>query len=689
MTELHVGDIVEYRGNTWQIRGYDGLVLEMKCLDDGSSCGHPVGKVLADETFVGPSKQGPSVADQRMLDLLTPQRRRDAEFWYEHMYEVKNGVALRDRDTLTAEKSAAPVSSRLAMKRAELMKTGIQVSMATMWRRWSGFNRHGVIGCADHRGMPGHVRLPQTDQRVETALKAVKAHFVDKSTPTGKQIIEMAKHRLEEDGVAIPCKTTMYELLKKLDRGEHITGDATSRRSYANSPDRAFGKVVALFPGEEVQLDSTPLDAMVLMADGKVGAVDLAAGIDVATGTITAAVLRPDACKSVDAIELLANSMVPQQMLPGWRDNMATARSYLPGVMVAESEIDASLTNKPIIDVRGVVVDRGKIYVSDAFVRALETRGIEYRLAPPYSPTAKPHIERLFKTIGDDFVRWIPGYKGRSVSHRGRRPEKDAVWPLPLLQALLDEWIITVYQNRPHTGIRVASAPRLKLSPNAMYRALSEFAPSLPRTLTRDEWISLQPHQFRRINRYGINLDNLIYDSDSPRFHELRRAKSTNRKQNGKWEVRYDPNNLLQIWVRDEAVTYDERGRAVVQDGGWIECPWVLAKYASVPFGIDMLHAIRRELGKHKITDKRVLDRAEEIHRRLFGGPPAPARRSLSRTEAKAGRANLSRQELCTAAPDYPGSADHDRPGTSKTTEPAPPPPAVEPMHPMRLSTSW
>jgi len=688
MTELYVGDLVEYRHSTWQIRGYDGLVLEMKCLDDGSNCAYPVGQVLADETFVGPSKQGPSVADQRLFDLLTPERRRDAEFWYEHMYEVRNGVAMRDHEMHTDEAPAATVSSRLAMKRAELMKAGVQVSMSTMWRRWSGFNRQGVIGCADRRGMPGHVRLPQTDPRVEAAVRAVKIHFADRSTPTQKQIIEMARYRLEEDGVPVPCRSSMYELIKKLDRGEHSTGDATARRSHANSPDRAFGKVIALFPGEEVQLDSTPLDAMVLMADGTVGRVDLAAGIDIATGTVTAAVLRANACKSVDAIELLAKSMVPQQMVPGWRDNMATARNYLPNVMAAEPELDARLANKPVIDVRGVVVERGRIFVSEAFVRALETRGIEYRLAPPYSPTAKPHIERLFKTIGDDFVRWIPGYKGRSVSHRGRRPEKDAVWPLPLLQALLDEWIITVYQNRPHTGIRINSAPRLKLSPNAMYRALSEFAPSLPRTLTRDEWIGLQPHQFRRINRYGINLLNLIYDSDSPRFHAMRRTKSSNRKQNGKWEVRYDPNNLLQIWVRDESSTYDEHGQPVFRDNGWIECHWVLAKFASVPFGIDVLHAIRRDLGK-EATGKQVLERAEAIHRQLLGGPAAAPRRPLSRAEANAGRTNLGRQELCTAPPDSQEPVDEDRSARSEAAEPLRPLPEVEPMRPMRLSMSW
>ncbi|BBY60964.1 hypothetical protein MSAR_41000 [Mycolicibacterium sarraceniae] len=559
--------------------------------------------------------------------------------------------------------------------------------MSTMWRRWQGFNQAGLLGCIDQRGMPGRVRLSKVDQRVLITLEMVKRHYLSKSTPTKKQIIEIARTRLADDGVPVPCKSSMYALLSELDRGEHTTGDATSRRSHANSPDRAFGKIVGLYPGEEVQLDSTPLDAMAVLADGQPCRVDLAAGIDVATGTITAAILRPNACKTVDALELWANSSVPQHVLPGWTENMALARSYLSDAMSPTAEFEKALENKPVIDVRGLVVDRGKIFVSAAFDRATELRGVNCRVAPPYSPTAKPHIERLFKTIGDDFVRWIPGYKGRSVSHRGRAPEKDAVWPLFVLQALLDEWVITVYQNRPHAGLQLTTAPRMKLSPNAIYRAMSASAPTPVRTLTRDEWISMHPHEFRRINRYGINLFNLVYDNDSPRFHQMRQAKSMNSKQKGKWEVRYDPNNLMQIWVRDETLSFADEGERTVQDNGWIECRWVLAKYAAIPFGMDVLKAVRRELGENP-SDKHVLERTEQIHRQLLGGPSEPKLRPLTRAEASAGRANLARQELCSAPP---AEVEPGPTATAPPTELAAPVPAgrVEPMRPMRLSEGW
>ncbi|BBX25697.1 Mu transposase C-terminal domain-containing protein [Mycolicibacterium alvei] len=688
MIEIKVGDLIEFRCQTWQIRDRDAVALQLKCLDDGSELTLPTAMVTSDDTFVGPDAGGPSVADQRLLDLASPQRRADAEFWYGHMFEVKYGISLQDRGILAPVEPTSTVAARLSDKRRQLRDLGITVSMATMWRKWSGFNRRGVVGCMDLRGTPGHVRLSGFDQRIEIVLDAVRTHFIDKSTPTKKQVIEIAKHRLTDDGIEMPKKTSMYKLLDRLDRGEHITGDATARRSHANSPDRAFSKIVALFPGEEVQVDSTPLDAMVLMADGHPGTVDLAAGIDVATGTVLCPILRVNACKTVDVMEVWANSAVPQQKVPGWKENMAIARSYLPDVMASEEDLDAALADKPLIDVRGLVVDRGKIFVSDTFLRAAEARGVNYRLAPPYTPTAKPHIERLLKTIADDFVRWIPGYKGRSVNHRGRHPEKDAVWPLPLLQALLDQWVIMVYQYRRHVGPQTAFAPRMQLSPNAIYRALSQSAPTPVRILTREEWICLHPCAFRRINRYGINFKNLTYNDDSPEFHRLRRRKSPNKKKNGQWEVRYDPNNLLQIWVHDESLDYDEDGHQTVKDNGWIECRWVLAKFVSVPFGVDILRAIKDDLGNN-ISDKQVLERAEHIHRQLLGGPPEPRRRPLTRTETVAARANLARQELRAGPPEPDPQLESDQAEAAAETITPPAASRVEPMRPMRLSEGW
>src|SRR5262249_54493508 len=59
------------------------------------------------------------------------------------------------------------------------------------------------------------------------------------------------------------------------------------------------------------------------------GRVELTGMVDLATRSITAAVLRPTT-KSVDASLLLARTVTPEPMRPGWAQALAMSRSGLP-----------------------------------------------------------------------------------------------------------------------------------------------------------------------------------------------------------------------------------------------------------------------------------------------------------------------------------------------------------------------
>jgi hypothetical protein len=88
-------------------------------------------------------------------------------------------------------------------------------------------------------------------------------------------------------------------------------------------------------PGEIVKIDSTPPDVMVMLDDGIAGRVELTGMIDLATRTITAAVLRPTT-KSVDASLLLAWTVTPEPMRPGWAEALSMGRSVLPHARLLE-----------------------------------------------------------------------------------------------------------------------------------------------------------------------------------------------------------------------------------------------------------------------------------------------------------------------------------------------------------------
>ncbi|YCK40241.1 hypothetical protein ACNF49_41105 [Actinomadura sp. ATCC 39365] len=68
--------------------------------------------------------------------------------------------------------------------------------------------------------------------------------------------------------VPLPGRTTFYKLIDRLATGRHTFGSAVTRRQTANRPAGAFTPTLAARPGEQVQIDSTPIDVMVLADTG-------------------------------------------------------------------------------------------------------------------------------------------------------------------------------------------------------------------------------------------------------------------------------------------------------------------------------------------------------------------------------------------------------------------------------------
>jgi hypothetical protein len=111
---------------------------------------------------------------------------------------------------------------------------------------------------------------------------------------------------------------------------------------------------------------------LAVLDDGVTGRVDLTIAVDVATRTICAGVLRPAGTKAVDAALLLARMLVPEPMRPGWSDALRMAGTLIPHARWMS--IDARLEHaaaKPVIMPDTVVIDHGKVFVSDTFLSAI------------------------------------------------------------------------------------------------------------------------------------------------------------------------------------------------------------------------------------------------------------------------------------------------------------------------------
>lgn len=236
----------------------------------------------------------------------------------------------------------------------------------------------------------------------------------------------------------------------------------------------------------------------------------------------------------------------------------------------------------------------------------------------------KGTVETSFSAVGTLFAQHVAGYVGSSVERRGEKAEAGAAWSMVELQGLLDEWLVTTWQNRPHAGLRHPLMPGRELTPNEMYAALVETAGYVPVPLSASDYIELLPAAWRAVNVYGVKIGHRTYDCKA--LTPYRRQHSGVKARKGLWEVHYDPYDVTRVWVRDH------RG-----DGGWILAPWTHLRTAPAPFGEQAWEHARQMLarrGQDQATEAEIAQAAAAL---LDKAEQGPARGKEGRRDRKAG----------------------------------------------------
>ncbi|KUN02166.1 integrase [Streptomyces yokosukanensis] len=430
---------------------------------------------------------------------------------------------------------------------------------------------------------------------------------------------QIVASREDGDGIEWPHERTLYRLFDKLAAGTHATGSATTRRSLRARPAGPFGEVPAIAPGELMQIDSSPLDVLVRLDDGIAEKVELTALVDIASRSITAAVLRPTT-KAADASALVARSITPEMMRPGWPESLRMSRSVLPHRrLLALDERLEHAAARPVIVPETVVCDHGKVFISNNFRASCRFLGITLQPTHKASPFEKGVIEKTLGSVATLFAQFVTGYTGRSVDRRGRHLEDGPLWSLPELQDLLDEWIVAVWQNRPHDALRDPDAPKRAFSPNERYAMLLESSGYVAAPMSGEDYVELLPERWQAINAYGIMINHRTYDS--PALNPLRRQRSGVAEKNGLWEIHHDPYDVSRIWVRDRRGEGDR----------WITVFWRHLHRVGVPFGEMAWDHARRQAPEHW-NEAQIADAAAALLQRAHDGPrdekDAPARQS-------------------------------------------------------------
>ena len=228
-----------------------------------------------------------------------------------------------------------------------------------------------------------------------------------------------------------------------------------------------------------------------------------------------------------------------------------------------------------------VVVDHGRIFVSEHLMSVCERLGISVQPARLKTPRDKGPVERFFETLREDLLQVLPGYKGPDVYSRGVDPESDAFFFLDELEDIIREWVAVVYHRRPHDGLSDPHLHAMKMSPTMMFEYGVARAGYIEAPRDPDLAYEFLKTEWRTIQHYGVEIGGRRYDGSV-----LDRHRNTSSpyggKAKGRWPFQVDPDDITRIYFRDPV---SRRYQGLV---------WEHAPSLTMPFSEDALQFARR-----------------------------------------------------------------------------------------------
>lgn len=162
-----------------------------------------------------------------------------------------------------------------------------------------------------------------------------------------------------------------------------------------------------------------------------------------------------------------------------------------------------------------IIKDNGQDYVSKYIHQILAAFAIHAPFVPHFTPEAKPHVERSFRTLAEGLLEELPGYIGHNVAQRkgieARRSFADRIMKkgelLEIgmtpeeLQVAINSWLENIYHQRKHSELGCSPEVKAAQSPKTPSRVMNLEALE----------IVLLPESLRKVGKKGIRIDGGVY----------------------------------------------------------------------------------------------------------------------------------------------------------------------------------
>ncbi|ALU40844.1 hypothetical protein AS188_15055 [Kocuria flava] len=554
--DLSVSATVWFEGQVWQVVEHQANAVILQCGTELRKI-HAPSLLGRAESVVSHDRDRP--ADDELgaivLSALTPNQRAKVEA---HAKVV--------RRLLEPDIGFPHVREQYTAAAAEL-----GADLRTLQRMLNRYRAQGVAGLVDARLLKSTRR--SVDPRWDAFCVSVLASYRNASNPTIKAVIARtnALYSSAHPGLPLPSQSVAYERVHELDKGRHTFDSAKTRRTSTSASQEQLGRLRADRPGQYVVLDTTRLDVFAMEpVTLRWLNVELTVAMDLYSRCIMGATLRAVAAASPDVAAVLYQTMTPQRWGPA-EDTPDGPYAGVPEALVVKETGAVPDT---------IVVDHGKIYMSQ-HVRGLCHRfGINIQPARPGVGSDKPTVERFFRTLRQQLLEHLPAYKGPDVHSRGKDVEKQAFLYVAELEQIIREWI-GIYHHTPHDGLRDPRLPEVDLSPIEMFsrgRATSGVlllpaSEDLVREFLQVEW--------RTIQHYGVEIHGRRYDGPGLNLHRGRKSHYGGAHAS-KWPFMVDPDDVRWVYFKDP------------DTASWHRLEWEHAHYIDAPFSQDAAEYTRR-----------------------------------------------------------------------------------------------
>jgi transposase InsO family protein len=560
----------------------------------------PSARLIADED--GPEPDDPYDPAAIALLGLSPADMKAVREKADHIREATTGYRSGSPElALEGEPRPEYDPARKLMERYDAKCKELGVSEST-FRRWvRAYKERGEAGLVTRRKL----QEPKIDPRWVAAAEDVMREHTEESMPTKSAVILQASARLEllygEGVVKEPSRSTANRHLLALDAQRPLFRGTTKRnRDLADGPEGQHGKLRATRPGEYLILDTTRLDVFGFDPAARWLQVELTAAMDWYTRCIVALRLTPRSTKAVDAAALMYQVFRPLPAPATWPTDAVWPYHGIPReVLIDPDRIDRTgQTITPALRPDTIVVDHGKIYLSEHLNSVCQRFGISIQPARLREGRDKAPLERFFGSVRTRLLQYLPGYKGPDINSRGLDVEGQAFFYIHELDEILREWVGRIYHRVPHDSLLDPELPVRQAKKAPKMTPAQMFSHGIARAgyieVPRHPNLALEflRADARTIQRKGVKMYGLVYKGDV--LGELGKMKSPyeGRFRNA-WPIHSDPDDISTVYIQHP---YDRE---------WHPLKWEHASRFPMPFSDDAYQYARKlAVQEHGFVDE-------------------------------------------------------------------------------------